>query len=186
MVLIIKKIIKSKSGGGTIIYVTFMAIFFIMTAIISLDLSNLYMGNMKVKAAINRSVKASVLQLDTNKDDTDSLNFAGKGIFLIDENKAKESFDNIISVNLGLDKDTLEPLERSVLKKKPEILEFVVLNDYKNMPYEYYSPTLQSNFLVENPSVFVVLKFQVNSYFLKKEFTFGKLSSAQLINTEKY
>lgn len=182
MILIIRESFKSKKGESTIIYVTFMIIFFLMTAIIGLDLSNFYMGNMKVKAAINRSVKASVLQLDTRKDDTDSLNFAGKGIFLIDEDKAKKSFDKIISVNLGLDKDTLEPLERSVLKKKPEILEFVVLNDYKNMPYEYYSPTLKSNFLVKNPSVFAVMKFEVKSYFVKKEYTFGKLSSAQLVN----
>lgn len=182
MILILRERFKSKKGESTIIYVTFMVIFFLMTAIIGLDLSNFYMGNMKVKAAINRAVKASVLQLDTNKNDADSLNFAGKGIFLIDEDKAKKSFYKILSVNLGLDKDTLEPLQRSVLKRKPEILELIVLNDYEKMPYEYYSPTLKSNFLVKNPSVFAVVKFEVNSYFVRKEYTFGKLSSAQLVN----
>jgi len=177
--------LKSKKGEGTIIISMFIILFILVISVISLDFASFYEKNMKVKACINRSVKGAALQIDTNINDTNNDNLSAKGIFLIDEIKADNSFKHILSENLGLNENTLKPLSKSVLANTPEILEFKVLNDYSNMPYEYYSSTLDRNFIVENPSVFVVLKFQVNSHFLKREYTFGKLGSAELINNSK-
>lgn len=177
-----EKILKSKKGSGLIIAFSFIAIFLVFVSIILLDFSTFYNQNIKVKAIINRSVKGATLQVDTNAVNGLGQNLSAQGIFVVDEVKSENVFKSILSTNLGLNPATLEPLSNSILKKTPEILEFEVLNNYVDMPYEYYSPTLKQNYLVEYPSVFVVLKFQVKSYYIGKEFTFGKLSSAQLLN----
>lgn len=176
--------LKNKKGGGSFILFMFISLLSVALIVSSLDIYNFYNINTKVKNSINRSVKGAALQLDTDIQENGE-NLAAKGIFLINEYKAEETLYDVLSKNLGLKKDTFEPLEKSILKNSPEILEFEVLNDYKKMPYEYYSKTLDRNFLVKNPSVFCVLKFEVNSIFLKKEFIYGKLSSAQLINIAK-
>lgn len=180
----LKNVLKSKKGEGVVIISIFLLLFIIAISVVGLDFASFYDKNMKVKAGINRAVKGAALQVDTDILDTDGNNLSAKGIFIIHQAKADNTFKYLLSENLGLENGTLEPLTKSILNSTPEIIEFEILNDYKNMPYEYHSKTLDSNFLVENPSVFVVLKFQVNSYFLKQEFTFGKLSSAELINKE--
>ena len=182
--------LKNKKGEGTVILSMFIVLFVLVIAVIGLDFASFYEKNVKVKACINRSVKGSALQVDTDALDADGSNLSAKGIFLIHSDKADIAFKYLLSENLGLvqsgfDENVLESTGKSVISGKLEILEFEVLNDYANMPYEYYSPTLDRNYLIENPSVFIVLKFQVRSHFLKREYTFGKLGSAELINSSE-
>lgn len=182
--------LKNKKGEGTIILSMFIVLFVLVIAVIGLDFASFYEKNVKVKACINRTVKGAALQVDTDALDTDGSNLSAKGIFLIHQEKADDAFKHLLSENLGLvqsskDENILESTGKSVISGSLEILEFEVLNDYATMPYEYHSPTLDSNYPVENPSVFVVLKFQVKSHFLKREYTFGKLGSAELINSSE-
>ena len=182
--------LKNKKGEGTVILSMFIVLFALVIAVIGLDFASFYEKNIKVKACINRAVKGAALQVDTYALSSDGSNLSAKGIFLIHDKKAGDAFRYLLSENLGLvqsasDKNILESTGKSVISGKLEILEFEVLNDYENMPYEYYSPTLDRNYLIENPSVFIVLKFQVRSHFLKREYTFGKLGSAELINSSE-
>lgn len=165
-----------------IIFLSMFSVLFIVLSIISLDFYTFYQKNVKVKEALNRGVKASALQLDTDAVDSNGNNLAGMGIFIINQNSAKKAFDDVIINNIGLDTN-FNPKPVSVLKKPLSILEFKVLNDYQNMPYEYYSPTLNQKYLIKNPGVFCVCSFEIRSYFIKKEITFAKLSSAELINS---
>lgn len=179
--------LKNKKGEGTVILSMFIVLFALVIAVIGLDFASFYEKNVKVKACINRAVKGAALQVDTDALGSDGSNLSAKGIFLIHDKKAGDAFRYLLSENLGLvqnasDENILESTGKSVISGKLEILEFKVPNDYVNMPYEYYSPTLDRNYLIENPSVFIVLKFQVRSHFLKREYTFGKLGSAELIN----
>lgn len=178
-----KNNLKNKKGDTVIIFMIMILIFFVSVSIIGLDLYGLYSRNVKVKATMNRAVKGAAMQVDTEITDENGDNLAAKGIFLIDEAEATKAFEEIMSVNLGIDKATLEPLESSILRYKPEIVEFVILNDYKNMPYEYTSAVLSEKFIVDHPTVFAVLKFNVDSFFLKEQYAVGKMSSSQLINS---
>ena len=182
--------LKNKKGEGTVILSMFIVLFVLVIAVIGLDFASFYEKNVKVKACINRAVKGAALQVDTDALGSDGSNLSAKGIFLIHDKKAGDAFRYLLSENLGLvqnasDEDILESTGKSVISGNLEILEFKVPNDYENMPYEYYSPTLDRNYLIENPSVFIVLKFQVRSHFLKREYTFGKLGSAELINSSE-
>ena len=182
--------LKNKKGEGTVILSMFIVLFALVIAVIGLDFASFYEKNVKVKACINRAVKGAALQVDTDALGSDGSNLSAKGIFLIHDKKAGDAFRYLLSENLGLvqnasDEDILESTGKSVISGNLEILEFKVPNDYENMPYEYYSPTLDRNYLIENPSVFIVLKFQVRSHFLKREYTFGKLGSAELINSSE-
>lgn len=178
-----KKNLHNKKGDTVIIFMIMILIFFVSVSIIGLDLYGMYSRNIKVKATINRAVKGAAMQVDTQATDEYGNNLSAKGVFLIDETEARKIFEDIISVNLGIDKTTLEPLKNSILRHKPEVVEFEILNDYKKMPYEYTSITLNEKFLIKHPTVFVVLKFKVDSFFLKDQYAVGKMSSSQLINS---
>lgn len=165
-----------------IIFFSMLTILFFMFSILMLDFYTFYQKNVQVKEALNRAVKASALQIDTDAVDNNGDNFAAMGIFIINENHAKTAFDGVIMENIGLD-ENFNPEPVSVLKKPLSILEFAVLNDYQNMPYEYFSPTLNQKYLIKNPGVFSVCSFEIQSYFIKKQIIFGKLASAELLNT---
>lgn len=165
-----------------IIFFAWLTILFMVFSVLLLDFYTFYQKNIKIKEALNRSIKAAALQIDTEISDSGGNNLAGMGIFLVNDTDAYPTFEDILKANIGLD-DNLSPLDVSVLRTPISVLEFEILNDYENMPYEYHSPTLNDDYLVQNPGVFAVCSFEVQSYFIKKQITFGKLASAELVNT---
>lgn len=173
--------IKSKKGDGLVVIVSVSLLFIVAFLVISLDAYTFYSRNVQIKSSLNLAVKASAMQIDTEKADADGNNLAAEGIFVIDEVEAEEALKQIIRQNLMLNED-FSPSESSILKKPLKILEFEVLNDFENMPYEHASPTLGQDYLISHPGVFVVCSFEVQSYFMQKEVTFAKLSAAELIN----
>lgn len=165
----IKKLL-SNSKGGIFVYLTIVIIVFIGISALALDFSNIYIKSKKIKYAVNRAVKASTLSILKGED-------LANGVFLIDEVEARDSFELILAHNIGLDENSLEPLEKSLVYEAPNIVEFVTAN---NTPTTYYSPTLGRTFNIENPSVIAVLEFKIRGILLKKTLRVAKLSSSQL------
>ena len=149
--------------------------------VITLDFYTFYQKNVKIKDSLNRAVKGASLQLDTKAVDQDGNNLAAQGVFLIEEEEADKAFRKITRDNIALD-ENFEPKPNSFLVKPLEILEYEVLNDYKNMPYEFESDILGHKYVVKHPAVFVVCSFRVQSIFLKKDIVFAKLASSELVN----
>ena len=141
-----------------------------MAYFIILELSTLYIKTKKVKEALNRSVKAGSLAVIEN----DNL---AEGNFLINETQAQKNFKITLADNLGLDRNTLEPLQKSLVTQKPVIKEFTVKN---NTPTVYHSTTLNRDFNIENPSVIAVIQFEIRGIFVKETIITYKLSSSQL------
>src|SRR6056297_3966110 len=94
---------------------------FIAISGLVMDFSNIYIKSNKVKQAVNRSAKASTIEILEGED-------LANGVFYIDEGRANDTFNTILAHNLGLDDVTLEPLEKSILEEKPNILEFEAVN----------------------------------------------------------
>lgn len=163
------KILNNDKGNSTIWLILMITVFLIATSII-LELSTLYIKSNKIKEALNRSVKAGTLEV------IEGTNLA-KGIFLINETKAQQNFKTTLADNLGLDRNTLEPLQKSLVTQKPVIKEFTVEN---NTPKVYRSSTLNRDFNIENPSVVAVIEFKVRGIFFEKTIITYKLSSSQL------
>jgi len=162
----------SNKKGSTYVYLIIIIVIFLGISALVLDFSNVYIKAKKIKHAVNRSVKASTLQIQTG----DSL---ADGIFLIDETKAEEAFEQILAHNLGLNPASLEPLSKSLVYEKPTIREFHVENTF---PANYYSPTLNNTFQLENPSVVAVLEFEIRGVLIRRTLRVSKLSSSQLIS----
>lgn len=160
----------SNSKGGIFIYLIIIIIIFLGLSAIVMDFSNIYIKSKKIKYAVNRSVKASTLCILEGEE-------LANGMFKIDDTVAQEVFETILAHNLGLDENTLEPLNKSLLDEKPVIKEFVVEN---NTPTIYNSPTLGRSYTIDNPSVIAVLNFKIRGVLLKKTLRISKLSSSQL------
>lgn len=137
-----------------------------------------------VKSALNRSIKAAVMCIDTDAKRADGTSYFAEGIFLIDEDKSEQVFKEVLAGNLGLDDTTLSPDIISILQETPQLLEYEVINDYLNMPRDYYSPTMHRSYVVENPSVYTVLTFKVKGILLSDNMKIGKLAGAQLLNKQ--
>ena len=163
------KYLKNQSGNMYVFLLMFIVLFMGVSSLV-LDFGNMNIQNKKIKSSINLAVKASALQIK------DGEELAG-GTFLIDEEKAKDVFYDILCENLGLNRDTLEPLNKSVLYKKPNIKELEVLN---NAPTTYTSSSINKSYNIENPSVVAVVEFHVKGMFLSKNIIIDKLSSSQL------
>jgi hypothetical protein len=160
----------SNSKGGIFIYLIIVIVVFLGLSALVLDFSNVYIKSAKIKYAVNRAVKASTIQVLEGEE-------LANGNFLIDEVVAQDTFERILAHNLGLDENTLEPLEKSLLTEKPTIKEFVVEN---NTPTIYNSPTLGRAYPIDNPSVIAVLEFKIRGVLIKKTLRISKLSSSQL------
>lgn len=165
----IKKILLNEKGNILIYFILVILIFIAISGLV-MDFANVYIKSSKVKEAVNRSVKAGTLEI------LEGENLAN-GLFYIDEDRADDTFKTILAHNLGLNEINLDPLEKSVLEERPTILEFEVIN---TTPSNYYSPTLERNFGIENPSIVTVLEFRVRGVFIKKTLRVSKLSSSQL------
>jgi hypothetical protein len=165
----IKKILSSKDGNIFIYFILVIMVFIAISGLV-MDFSNVYIKSNKVKQAVNRSAKASTIEILEGED-------LANGVFYIDEARANNTFRNILAHNLGLNDTTLEPLEKSILEEKPNILEFEAVNA---TPTTYYSPTLERNFDIENPSIVAVIEFKVRGVFIKKTLRISKLSASQL------
>lgn len=163
------KYLKNQNGNMYIFLIIFIFLFMGISTLV-LDFGNMNIQNKKMKSSINLAVKASSLQI---KDEEELAN----GNFLIDEERAKNVFYDILCENLGLNRDTLEPLNKSVLYKKPIIKELVVIN---NAPTTYNSLSINKSYNIENPSVVAVVEFHVRGLFLSKNIIIDKLSSSQL------
>lgn len=164
------KEILSNSKGNIFIYLMVVIIVFISVSALVMDFANLYNQSKKIKHAVNRSVKASTLQIQVGEK-------LANGDFIIDPVMAREAFESILAKNLGLDENTLEPLEKSVVDAKPNIIEFHVEN---NTPTTYTSSTLGVNYPLEHPSVIAVLEVRLRGVFIRRNIRVGKLSSSQL------
>ena len=172
---------KKRRGDSLFLFMLSFTVVIALMVIANGDLSNFYNQNMKVKSAVNRAVKAASMQLDTTVVDLAGENLSAQGIFLIDEVKAEEAFKEVLTQNLGLD-DELKPLSNSILSSPAEIIEFKILNDYQNMPYDYTSPVNGKTYNIKNPCVLTIMKIQIKSFLINKEMIFGRLSSSELMN----
>ena len=172
---------KKRRGDSLFLFMLSFTVVIALMVIANGDLSNFYNQNMKVKSAVNRAVKAASMQLDTAVVDLAGENLSAQGIFLIDEIKAEEAFKEVLNQNLGLD-DELKPLSNSILSSPAEIMEFKILNDYQNMPYDYTSPVNGKTYNIKNPCVLTIMKIQIKSFLINKEMIFGRLSSSELMN----
>ena len=172
---------KKRRGDSLFLFMLSFTVVIALMVIANGDLSNFYNQNMKVKSAVNRAVKAASMQLDTVVVDLAGENLSAQGIFLIDEIKAEEAFKEVLNQNLGLD-DELKPLSNSILSSPAEIMEFKILNDYQNMPYDYTSPVNGKTYNIKNPCVLTIMKIQIKSFLINKEMIFGRLSSSELMN----
>ena len=76
----------------------------------------------------------------------------------------------------------LKPLSNSILSNPAEIIEFKILNDYQNMPYDYTSPANGKTYNIKNSCVLTIMKIQIKSFLINKEMMFGRLSSSELMN----
>lgn len=164
----LKKYINNNEGDMTIWF--FIVIIVFLGMLVTLDFLNIYGQSKDIKSIVNRSVKAAAMQIKDGEE-------LAEGRFLIDENKAEIVFYDILSTNLGLNKDTLEPLEKSLLFKKPVIKELEVIN---TTPTNYTSPTIEKNYEIVNPSVVAVVEFEIKGIVLSDIITVDKLSSSQL------
>lgn len=162
------KILNNK--GNSLIWIIIVITIFVSVTGIVLELSTLYIKSNKIKESLNRAVKAGTLAEKENQ------NFA-EGEFLIDKKQALQNFKMTLAHNLGLNESTLEPLQKSLINKKPIIKEFSVEN---NTPTDYYSSTLNRKINIDNPSVIAVIEFEIKGIFVKKTIIITKLSSSQL------
>lgn len=165
----IKKYLFNDRGSSILIWLVIITLLFVIIVSFLVDVHNIYMFNKKVKNCINLAVKSACLEI---KED---INLAS-GKFIIDEKKAYNSFINVIRENLNLDKN-LNANDNSILFEKPIIKEFEVINDFSN---KFHSITLDKDYIVKNPSVFVVIEFKIKLIFIKKSIIVNKLSSSQL------
>ena len=76
----------------------------------------------------------------------------------------------------------MKPLSNSILSSPAEIIEFKILNDYQNMPYDYTSPATGKTYNIKNSCVLTIMKIQIKSFLINKEMIFGRLSSSELMN----
>ena len=76
----------------------------------------------------------------------------------------------------------MKPLSNSILSSPAEIIEFKILNDYQNMPYDYTTPATGKTYNIKNSCVLTIMKIQIKSFLINKEMMFGRLSSSELMN----
>lgn len=176
--------LHQKRGDAGILFIFVIAIFGLVMIFIVSDFLNIMNKANIIKSSMNRAVKAAAMQIDVNSTNDAGDALLANGVFLIDEAKARTTFNEIIAENLGLSTLSLAPEAVSVLRTAPEVLEFEVINDYEHMPLEYRSSTLSKEFTVEHPSVYAVISFKVQGLLLQKDVKLGKLSSAQLLNKQ--
>lgn len=172
--MVIEKL-KDRKGSTIIIWLIVIALIFTALTAFITDFANLYSNGKKVKSSVNLSVKSACLQIN------EDVRLAN-GEFTIDKVKAYEAFIKILAHNLNLDETTLNPLENSILKEKPIVREFEVINIVSS---KYESMTLKYEFEVKNPSVFAVIEFKTKTLFLDGNITVDKLSSGQLTTIYK-
>jgi hypothetical protein len=170
--MVIKEIKECLSNrrGNIFIYLIIAILIIVSMSALVLDFSNLYIKSKKIKSAINRAVNASTYQILEGEE-------LASGDFKIDAAEAQEIFEDILAKNLGLNTDTLEPTAKSLLVSPPTIMEFEVEND---TPTTYNSPTLGMAYQIDNPSVVVVLDFEIEGIFINRTIRVAKLSSSQL------
>lgn len=176
----VKEILKNEKGNVFIYFIILIFILIGVTALV-LDISNLYVKSKKIKHAVNRAVNAGALQILEGETLLDGTFIPSEeladGIFKIDETKAAIAFQTILAHNVGLDENTLEPLEKSLVYEKPVIKELVVEND---TPKVYTSLAIGKSYELENPNIVAVLDFKIRGVFLKNTIRVFKLSSSQL------
>lgn len=168
----INEMLKQKKGGVFIFLIMSIVVFAPLGALV-LDFGNIYLKSKKVKNALNRAVKASVVAVQEGEP-------LAQGKFLINEEKGEENFYLVLAGNLGLDPDTLEPLPNSLVEEAPNILEFSIHND--DLPKNYYVPAMDTTYEIINPSVIAAVEFKVRGIFLNQTLLIARLSASQLIS----
>lgn len=94
----------NNSGEAFMWAVIFIIAFSVCSAII-FEVGNLYVKQEKVKGALNQAVKAAALAIHSG-------DYMADGIFLIEPNRAKYNFYQVLGDNLGIDHTVSEPTDQ--------------------------------------------------------------------------
>ncbi|MBJ6361534.1 hypothetical protein ACFOQM_09570 [Paenibacillus sp. GCM10012307] len=103
------------------------------------------------KHAVNRAAHAAAQQLDQAE--------LASGRLVIDREAAREKAMQYLSYNLLLDSES-QPIEGSLLKEKPEIMVFDIIDGDHSFPYRYSAPDYQFEVTLQGPGVIIIAQLK--------------------------
>lgn len=123
-------------------------VFFVFLCLLS-DITILRITKERIKDALDVSTKAAALQ--ANEDE----NKISEGIFEIDNDKARSTFLEMMSLNLNKDIKIIDDC----------------MIDYRalNSPTVYINPATGKEYYIEKPTFIAAMKFQFNGILIKKD-----------------
>lgn len=103
----------------------------------------------EAKRAVNRAAHAAAQQVDRDK--------LEMGILSVDPERARETADLYLQVNLRLD-DDFRPLPHSPLREPPTVRVLDIINEDCVFPYTYENPEYDYRVTLHRPGVVLVVR----------------------------
>lgn len=116
----------------------------------------------EIKNALDISTKAAAMQIDKNPEKI------AQGVFEIDNDKAKEVFEEYLTDNLNAFKNDLFV----------HVVDYQAINTHSN--YAYVSPATDNKYTLTRPTFIAVMRYTYKGIFIDRTITIDNVGGAQL------